>query len=196
MSKNIFEPRHDIATPIAGLTCKPLSILPETISPQEMSLARGGNGDDDPYDFDEIYDPLDEKTVTTMDKIPEECPGNTYDCAPGPELLGTPGVAVGFGGSGGSGESRGTGQAGGILGESYTAPADSSASVDTTTSADSSGTQDQNGGALDNVEEEDDYYDLIDPDDYEDWEYFVDEWDTEEGSSGYEGVDVPEQMFQ
>ena len=43
MLKNIFEPRYDIATPIAGLTCKPLSILPETISPQEMSLARGGN---------------------------------------------------------------------------------------------------------------------------------------------------------
>ena len=29
-------------TTIAGLTCKPLAILSETISPQEMSMARGG----------------------------------------------------------------------------------------------------------------------------------------------------------
>ena len=151
MLKNIFEERYDIATPIAGLTCKPLSILPETISPKEMSLARGGNGDedDDPfYDFDQIYNPLDDKTVTTTDQIPGECPGNTYDCAPGPELLGNPGGALGFGGSGGSGGDGGTGYAGGILGESYTAPADSS------------GTQDQNGGALDNEIDDFDFWDF------------------------------------
>ena len=40
MSENIFE--H--TTSIVGLTCKPLSILSETISPQEMSRAQGGNG--------------------------------------------------------------------------------------------------------------------------------------------------------
>ena len=40
-------------------------------------------------------------------------------------------------------------------------------------------------------EEEEDYYDLINPDDEEDWEDFIDEWDSEEGSSGYEGVDTP-----
>lgn len=67
--------------------------------------------------------------------------------------------------------------------------------MDTSASADSIGTQDQNGGALDNVEEEDDY-DWIDPDDEEDWEDFIDEWDSEEGTSGYEGVDTPEQVFQ
>ena len=38
MPENIFE--H--TTSIAGLTCKPLSILSETISPQEMSRVRGG----------------------------------------------------------------------------------------------------------------------------------------------------------
>lgn len=38
MQENILE--H--TTSIAGLTCKPLSILSETISPQEMSRARGG----------------------------------------------------------------------------------------------------------------------------------------------------------
>ena len=40
MPENIFE--H--TTSITGITCKPLSILSETISPQEMSMARGGNG--------------------------------------------------------------------------------------------------------------------------------------------------------
>ena len=44
MPENILE--H--TTSIAGLTCKPLSILSQTISTQEMSMARGGNGD--PYD--------------------------------------------------------------------------------------------------------------------------------------------------
>ena len=40
MLENISE--HTIS--ITGLTCKPLAILSETISPQEMSRARGGNG--------------------------------------------------------------------------------------------------------------------------------------------------------
>ena len=54
MPENILE--H--TTSIAGLTCKPLSILSETISPEEMSMARGGNGgkknkceDEDPIDW-------------------------------------------------------------------------------------------------------------------------------------------------
>ena len=38
MSENISE--H--TTSITGLTCKPLAILSETISPQEMSRVRGG----------------------------------------------------------------------------------------------------------------------------------------------------------
>ena len=54
MPENIFE--H--TTSIVGLTCKPLSILSETISPQEMSRTRGGNGcndddDDDPIDWND-----------------------------------------------------------------------------------------------------------------------------------------------
>ena len=40
MSENISE----YTTSITGLTCKPLAILSETISPQEMSMVRGGNG--------------------------------------------------------------------------------------------------------------------------------------------------------
>ena len=56
MSENIFE--H--TTSIAGLTCKPLSILSETISPQEMSRARGGNGCNDDDDDD---DPIDMNTT-------------------------------------------------------------------------------------------------------------------------------------
>ena len=39
MQENILE--H--TTSITGLTCKPLAILSETISPQEMSRVRGGN---------------------------------------------------------------------------------------------------------------------------------------------------------
>ncbi len=55
MQENILE--H--TTSIAGLTCKPLSILSETISPQEMSRAQGGNGcdekkkEEDPIDWND-----------------------------------------------------------------------------------------------------------------------------------------------
>ncbi|MDE2832037.1 MAG: hypothetical protein OXN20_18135 [Gemmatimonadota bacterium] len=54
MPENSFE--H--TTSIAGLTCKPLSILSEAISTQEMNMARGGTGgkknkceDEDPIDW-------------------------------------------------------------------------------------------------------------------------------------------------
>lgn len=63
MSESIFE--H--TTSIAGLTCKPLSILSETISPQEMSMARGGDGN--PENFGPVIDDL-EKSIT-------------YNCVPG-----------------------------------------------------------------------------------------------------------------
>ena len=56
MSESIFE--H--TTSIAGLTCKPLSILSETISPQEMNMVRGGNGCNDDDDDD---DPIDMNTT-------------------------------------------------------------------------------------------------------------------------------------
>ncbi len=174
MSKNIFEPRYDIATPIAGLTCKPLSILPETISPQEMSLARGGFDGSGPVP-QEGQDPAEaDREKAEAAERRKEAKKLLKDQNPD-----MPGL--------------------GPLGGTFVPNINVAGSPDQETfwtSADSSGTQDLNGGALDNVEEEDDYYDLIDPDDYEDWEYFVDEWDTEEGSSGYEGVDVPEQMFQ
>ena len=53
MSENILE--H--TTSITGLTCKPLSILSETISPQEMSRTRGGNGGGRPHNVDTRFDP-------------------------------------------------------------------------------------------------------------------------------------------
>ena len=55
MPENIFE--H--TTSIVGLTCKPLAILSETISPQEMSRTQGGNGcgekkkEEDPIDWND-----------------------------------------------------------------------------------------------------------------------------------------------
>ena len=182
MSESIFE--H--TTSIAGLTCKPLAILSETISQEEMSRVRGGNHHIEeppeagpppgtecpPGCIDYCCDP---RTVIIVNPKPE---GPQNPLPP----LGIPsppsGPIFSFSGD-----------------DSTSAPADSS-SVDTSSSADTSGTQDQNGGALDNVEEEEDYYDLINPDDEEDWEDFIDEWDSEEGSSGYEGVDTPEQVFQ
>ena len=75
MSENIFE--H--TTSIAGLTCKPLSILSETISSQEMSMARGGDG------LPKVKVPGDGEVndgITSLDEIPGECGNNTYNCYP------------------------------------------------------------------------------------------------------------------
>lgn len=144
MLKNIFEERYDIATPIAGLTCKPLSILPETISPKEMSLARGGNGKE------EEEDPP-EPTLPWWNECDPGC--IDYCCEPPIIITEGPDVQNGLPPLGSPRGSK-------IItfsGSETSTPADSSASVDTTTSADSSGTQDQNGGALDNVEEEEDW---------------------------------------
>ena len=144
MSKNIFEPRYDIATPIAGLTCKPLSILPETISPQEMSLARGGNDKEE----EEPPDP----------RLPwwDQCePGCIDPCCDPKEV-----IIIDVEGPQNGLPSLGSPRGSKIItfsGSETSTPADSSAYVDTTTSADSSGTQDLNGGALDNVEEENDW---------------------------------------
>ncbi len=107
MSENIFE--H--TTSIAGLTCKPLSILFETISPQEMNMARGG-----------IKIPGDGRIddgITGMDE--QDCP--TYDCYPEGKPFDTEGkpftqeldpifdndfgpILGGSGGSGGGGSSE------------------------------------------------------------------------------------------
>lgn len=145
MLKNIFEPRYDIATPIAGLTCKPLSILPETISPQEMSLARGGNGDREKEKFDV--------------KLPEygnECdPGCIDPCCDPTEVI-IMDVEGPQNGLPPLGSPRGS-KIITFSGSETSTPVDSSASADITAPADSSGTQDQNGGALDNVEEETDW---------------------------------------
>ncbi len=65
MPENIFQQQDGITTSITGLTCKPLTILSETISPQEMSRTRGGNGcnndddDDDPIDMNTTPGPGD-----------------------------------------------------------------------------------------------------------------------------------------
>ncbi len=177
MPENIFE--H--TTSVARLTCKPLSILSKTISPQEMSMARGGNGNN-----------RKEEPPTLPPPPGTECdPGCINHCCDGPIIIiKAPDPGNELPPVGGPRKPSGP-----IFSFSGGDSADSTASVDTSTSADSSGTQDQNGGALDNAEEEDDYYDLINPDDEEDWEDFIDEWDSEEGSSGYEGVDTPEQLF-
>ena len=161
MSKNIFEPRYDIATPIAGLTCKPLAILPETISPQEMSLARGGN-----------------EAEEMMFKLMSGSSGNSGDSGNADIICqSNPSCYTELpGGQAESGKIYSTADPGGYHqdcydsygacgsgsggGNSHTASADSSASVDATTSADSSGTQDQNGGALDNEIDDFDFWDF------------------------------------
>ena len=75
MPENIFE--H--TTSIAGLTCKPLSILSETISPEEMRLVRGGDG------LPKVKVPGDgdiDDGITSTLEVAGECGGNTYDCYP------------------------------------------------------------------------------------------------------------------
>ena len=65
MSENISE----YTASITGLTCKPLSILSETISPQEMGTAWGGNG-------------CDEEEKTNLEKIVTSVMGPTPDSGP------------------------------------------------------------------------------------------------------------------
>ena len=124
MSEDIFE--H--TTSIAGLTCKPLSILSETIFPKEMRLVRGGNGGIN-NDIDEDLDP---GPITT---------GLPGAVAPGSEAVGNCKIGCikhccdedpdqgGPGGMGGGGLTGTTGRGGGDGGPdrltSYTPPADS-----------------------------------------------------------------------
>ena len=118
MSESIFE--H--TTSIARLTCKPLAILSETISPEEMSKAQGGDG------LPKVKVPGDgdiDDGITSTLEVAGECGGNTYDCYPksgpfdtegkpftqefGPDVvedaLGPFGGGGGGGGGGGSSES-------------------------------------------------------------------------------------------
>ena len=75
MTENISE--H--TTSLTGLTCKPLAILSETISPQEMSMARGGNDNGnpggleqgagcDPHCIDHCCQPVE---VVIVDPVPQ-----------------------------------------------------------------------------------------------------------------------------
>ena len=66
MSENISE--H--TTSITGLTCKPLAILSETISLQEMSMVRGGTDDigNDPPIEEPYPDPCPEPYLGSMSR--------------------------------------------------------------------------------------------------------------------------------
>ena len=149
MLKNIFEKRYDIATPIAGLTCKPLSILPETISPKEMSLARGGNDEAETMMFNLMAGSSGNSGDSGNADIICQSNPSCYTELPGGQaqsgrLFSTSGVGYhpdydGYGGGSGGGSGGGN---------SHTA------------SADSSGTQDQNGGALDNEIDDFDFWDF------------------------------------
>lgn len=143
MSEKVFE--HTAS--ITGLTCKPLSILSEPISTQEMSRARGGNDGGRPHNVDTRLDPgtiyNDLQKQYGGNSCPQECPLPCCEKDPDPGGV-EGGLPTGTGGGGGEGgPSRITGLPP-STGGSYT-------------SADSSGTQDQNGGALDNVDEEPDW---------------------------------------
>ena len=132
MSEKVFE--HTAS--ITGLTCKPLSILSEPISTQEMSRARGGN--DGTHNVDTRLDPgtiyNDLQKQYGGNSCPQECPLPCCEKDPDPGGVegglptGTGGVV---GGEGGPSKITGLPPS---TGGSYT-------------SADSSGTQDQNGGA-------------------------------------------------
>ena len=136
MSESIFE--H--TTSIAGLTCKPLSILSETISPEEMSKARGGDGMGGPGGGPQPgQDPREAEAERKSWKEAAKKAGEDQESKDKPGL--------------------------GPLGGTYWPiinvagnPNEETFWTDTTAQADSSGTQDQNGGALDDeIDEEDDW---------------------------------------
>ena len=160
MPENIFE--H--TTSLEGLTCKPLAILSETISPQEMSRARGGDGD--PFDTkygDSNYDP-----GTIGSKAPGQiAPGSNEQCDIGctqpccdqgqdqdPQNLAFPTVGGGGGGGGGLvGPIVGGGGGGGGTGEDGDAE-DSSLWDDIWDwlTGDEDEDEDDNGSGLDGME--------------------------------------------
>lgn len=121
MLKNIFE--H--TTSIAGLTCKPLSILSETISSQEMSMARGGDSMGGPGSMSSGMD----SNQAQRDKAEQAARRAEAQKAVDEQTkpIDTAGLGGPFGGT-------------------YIPIIDVSGSLNTTAQADSSGTQDQNGG--------------------------------------------------
>lgn len=121
MSENIFA--HTIS--IAGLTCKSLAILSETISPQEMSRARGGNGGGRPHNVNTNLDPGRVYNDLLKQYGGNNCPAAcTLPCCEGEPDPGGPQ------GGGGGGLTGTTGSGGGEGGPdrltSYTPPADPS----------------------------------------------------------------------
>ncbi len=182
MSENIFE--H--TTSIAGLTCKPLSILSETISPQEMSRARGGNGMGGPGGPQPGQDPAQAQQERAEQKARQ---------AEAQQLLNE--------------QTESKDKAGLFSGTTYYPVIDIAGNpneptfwtqndVDTTAQVDSSGTQDQNGGALviwdfdyldDDTETEDECtvpYDCGDGDYEEEEEEDYSEDETEEDTEVYD----------
>ena len=69
MSENISE----YTTSLAGLTCKPLAILSETISPQEMSRVRGGTDYVEPCPWNEDEEVENPYPCETPDGEPCPC---------------------------------------------------------------------------------------------------------------------------
>ena len=111
MSESIFE--H--TTSIAGLTCKPLAILSETISSEEMSIARGGNEGESTM-FELMVSNSDEGNQQTGDPTVCQSNPNCYDektdggsSTQSGTLLGgsPPSLYGGYGGSGGGGDDEG-----------------------------------------------------------------------------------------
>ena len=140
MSESIFE--H--TTSIAGLTCKPLSILSETISSQEMSMARGGDDTSgggsqpgqDPAEHQREQAERQARRTEALKLLDEQKQKDIAGLGP---LGGTYIPIVDVSGS-----------------LNTTAQVDSS-NVDTTAQADSSGTQDQNAGAVwEDIQDDDD----------------------------------------
>ncbi|MDE2830905.1 MAG: hypothetical protein OXN20_12370 [Gemmatimonadota bacterium] len=126
MPENIFE--H--TTSIAGLTCKPLSILSEIISPQEMSMVRGGTdgmGGGGPGSMSSGQNPDEAKTEKDAWKQAGQQAAEEQR-----KPTEQPGLGVG------------------TVGGTYVPIIDVSGSLNTNAQADSSGTQDLNGGDLDN----------------------------------------------
>ncbi len=126
MSESIFE--H--TTSIAGLTCKPLAILSETISQKEMNKARGGGGNGRikmPGDgkIDDGITGMDEQDCPTYDCYPEgghfDTEGKTFTQVVGPDVVEDPFGPIlggsGGGGGGGSSESDNTNDDEGHLGD-------------------------------------------------------------------------------
>ena len=128
-------------TSIKGLTCKPLDILSETISPQEMNRVRGGDGmgSGGPGSMSSGQNPDEAKAERQARRAEAQ------------KLLDE------------QTKQTDTAGLGGPLGGTYIPLLDVSGSLNTTAQADSSGTQDQNGGSLVTWD-----FDFLDDDDTED----------------------------